>query len=74
MDPGEDTNGNSVLDTGEDTNAYKNFDAKLLKAAYNYQVTKKEPCGYIHNHKYIIQLLIDSIEDLGGNVSAYTRP
>jgi len=74
LDPGEDTNGNGILDSGEDTNAYKNFDAKLLKAAYNYQVTKKEPCGYIHNHKYIIQLLIDSIEDLGGNVSAYTRP
>ena len=51
-----------------------NTDRVLLKACYNYQVSKKEPHGYIHNAKYIAQLLIDSIQFLGGNVAAYPRP
>ena len=71
-----DLNGNGSVDTNEATsaNAFKKFNNTLLPAAYNYQVSKKEPCGYIHNHRYIIQLLIDSIEALGGNISSYTRP
>jgi hypothetical protein len=28
----------------------------------------------VHNPKYVIQVLIDSIEDLGGDIAAYTRP
>lgn len=69
----KDTNGNGVVDPGEAIypNAYK-FNAKLLKAAYNYQMSKKEPHGYIHNARYVAQLLVDSIGDLGGNVSPYT--
>lgn len=56
--------------------SYTKFDAKLLKAAYNYQVSQKEPHGFIHNHRYIIQLLYDSIKDLGGSaaVAGMTRP
>lgn len=71
-----DTDGDGEADSDEVTseNAYKIFDATLLKSAYNYQVSRKEPCGYIHNQKYIIQLLIDSIENLGGDVSDDTRP
>jgi len=46
----------------------------LLTAAYNYQYAQKDPGGYTHNAKYVIQLLYDSIEALGGDVSAYTRP
>lgn len=69
-----DTNGNGEVDPGEGIypNRYTQFDAKLLKAAYNYQTSKKEPHGFIHNSKYVAQLLVDSIEDLGGSVSAYT--
>ncbi|MBN1669163.1 MAG: hypothetical protein JW862_18860, partial [Anaerolineales bacterium] len=37
---------------------------RLLHAAYNYQLSLKDPGGYAHNGKYIIQLLFDSIEDL----------
>jgi len=68
-----DTNGNGVSDPGEAIypNAYK-FTAKLLKAAYNYQMSKKDPNGYIHNARYISQLLVDSIGDLGGSVAPYT--
>jgi hypothetical protein len=54
-------------------NGYKDFDAKLLRAAYNYQTGQKEPAGYIHNGAYIKQLLFDSITDLGGTPSV-TRP
>jgi hypothetical protein len=50
------------------------FDAALLKAAYNYQYYQKDPGAFVHNGKFVAQILIDSIADLGGNVSAYTRP
>jgi hypothetical protein len=55
-------------------NRYNEFDAALLKAAYNYQMIQKDQCGYIHNAEYHLQLLIDSIEDLGGSVDVLTRP
>lgn len=68
-----DTNGNGQVDPGENIfpNRYRSFDAALLRATYNYQVSKKEPCGFIHNSRYIAQLLVDSIEHLGGNISPY---
>jgi hypothetical protein len=68
-----DTNGNGIGDPDElvSSNGYK-FTAPLLRAAYNLQLSKKEPCGYIHNPRYISQLLVDSIEHLGGNISQYT--
>ncbi|MCJ7715554.1 MAG: hypothetical protein MUO54_03425, partial [Anaerolineales bacterium] len=46
----------------------------LLKAAYNYQYVAKDPGGFAHNGQYIIQLLIDSIQAVGGSTSGYTRP
>ena len=46
---------------------------RLLKAAYNYQVSQKDPGGFAHGGKYIIQLLYDSIADLGGDVTALSR-
>lgn len=72
----KDTNGNGVVDPAEGVfaNRYNVFDDVLLTAAYNYQVDQKEPCGYIHNRRYIIQLMIDSIDALGGNTSGMVRP
>jgi hypothetical protein len=68
-----DSNGNGLVNPGEPIYANRySFDAKMLKAAYNYQMTRKEPHGYIHNSQYIAQLLVDSIENLGGNVAPYT--
>jgi len=69
-----DLNANGEVDPGEaiNPNRYSSFDAALLKAAYNFQVSKKEPHGYIHNSRYIAQLLVDSIEHLGGDIDAYT--
>jgi hypothetical protein len=51
-----------------------NWTPKLLRAAYNYQYVQKDPGAFVHNPQYVIQFLIDSIENLGGDVSKYTRP
>ncbi|MEZ4670589.1 MAG: cytochrome c3 family protein [Anaerolineae bacterium] len=61
-----DTNDNGEVDEDEATsaNGYKAFTPTLLKAAYNYQVSVKDPGGFAHNPKYIIELLYDSIDAL----------
>lgn len=61
-----DTNKNGKVDPDEAKfdNSYKGWTARLLKAAYNYQVSAKDPGAYAHGGKYIIELLYDSIEDL----------
>jgi len=51
-----------------------NWTPALLRAAYNYQYVQKDPGAFVHNPKYVIQFLIDSIENLGGDISKYTRP
>ncbi|MBN1223288.1 MAG: hypothetical protein JXB23_08550 [Candidatus Aminicenantes bacterium] len=68
-----DKNENGAVDPGEAIypNAYNMFNAKLLRAAYNYQLSLKEPNNFIHNSKYVAQLLVDSIAHLGGDVSMY---
>ena len=58
---------------GADGKAYQNWTPRLLKAAYNYQVSIKDPGAFAHGNKYIVQLLFDSIEDLGGDVSKLAR-
>ena len=47
---------------------------RLLRAAYNYQWATKDPGSFAHNGQYILQTLYDSLEDVGGDVSAMTRP
>jgi hypothetical protein len=46
-------------------NRYNTWTPRLLKAAYNYQFYKKDIGGYIHNPRYIIQLLHDSLVNIG---------
>jgi hypothetical protein len=53
---------------------YGTWTPNLLGAAYNYQYSQKDPGAYAHNGKYMIQLVFDSIQAVGGDVSAYTRP
>lgn len=48
---------------------YNTWTPRLLKAAYNYQVSLKDPGAYAHGNKYIVQLLFDSIEDLNVSLS-----
>jgi hypothetical protein len=63
-----------VNDTGVSVAYNGNWTPTLVRAAYNYQYSQKDPGAFVHNPKYVIQFLIDSIADLGGNVSTYTRP
>ncbi len=68
-----DLNGNGIVDPEEAdrSNGY-GFNAPMLRAGYNYQFSLKEPCGYIHNPLYMAQILVDSIQHVGGNISKYT--
>ncbi len=61
-----DTNANGAVDEGEAIfpNQYKGWTARLLKAAYNLQFSLKDPGSYVHNGKYVIELLYDSIASL----------
>ncbi len=54
--------------------AYANFTPALLKATYNYHLLRSNPGAGIHNPKYVLEIIYDSIKDLGGDVSKFTRP
>jgi hypothetical protein len=74
-----DKNANGKLDADEakSDNGYKSWTPRLLKAAYNYQYVQKDPGAYVHNAKYVMQVVIDSIADLGTKVKLdvkTTRP
>ncbi len=57
-------------------NRYASWTPRLLRAAYNYQYSQKDPGAFAHNGKYVLQLLYDSLRDIGGGaaVSGMTRP
>jgi len=61
-----DANGNGQRDDGEAS--YANWTPRLLRAAYNYQYSQKEPGAFAHNGKYMIQVLNDSLADLATKV------
>lgn len=44
--------------------SFTTFTPRLLKAAYNYQLSLKDPGAFAHGNKYIVQLLHDSIQDV----------
>ncbi|MCX8067940.1 MAG: hypothetical protein N3B68_09040 [Anaerolineae bacterium] len=71
-----DTNGNGQPDPDETTaqNRYNAWTPRLLKAAYNYNFAHKDPAAYVHNGKYVLQVLYDSLADIGGSVKGMTRP
>jgi hypothetical protein len=71
-----DTNGDgeSSPDEANYGNRYVTWTPKLLRAAYNYQYSQKDPGAFAHNAPYVIQTLYDSLADMGGDVSAMTRP
>jgi hypothetical protein len=66
-----DTNANGEADEDEQAreNAYNAWTPRLVKAAYNYQSSLKDPGAYVHGGKYHIQLIYDSIMDLNVAVS-----
>ncbi len=67
-----DANSNGVVDEGEGN--FTSWTPNLIRAAYNYQWVQKDPGAYAHNGLYIIQVLYDSLANVGADVSAYTRP
>ncbi len=71
-----DTNANGASDPGEAIfpNAYNTWTPSLLQAAYNYQYAAKDPGGFAHNGQYVLQLLYDSIQSIGGSTSGMVRP
>jgi len=75
-----DLNGDGQISADEAVfpNRYQSWTPRLLMAAYNYQVVKKDPGGYVHNPTYMLQLLYDSLESLSTQVdvamSALRRP
>ncbi|MBI3739965.1 MAG: cytochrome c3 family protein, partial [Chloroflexi bacterium] len=64
-----DASGAILKDDKGNNVGYNKWTARLLKAAYNYQVSAKDPGAFAHNSKYIIELLYDSITDLNGKIS-----
>lgn len=71
-----DTNGNGEADADEAVraNGFAKWTPRLLQAAYNYQYVAKDPGAFAHNGAYILQVLYDSLEDLGADVSDMERP
>jgi hypothetical protein len=69
-----DTNGNGEADPDESNsdNRYATWTPRLLRAAYNYQYSTKDPGAFTHNGRYILQTLYDSLEDLSTQVSVDT--
>lgn len=57
-----DTDGNGEVNEGDER--FASWTPRLAKAAYNYQMSQKDPGEFAHGGKYTIQLLYDSIEDL----------
>ena len=69
-----DAEGDGAIDQKDGANvSFTTWTARLLKGAYNYQVSVKDPGAYAHGNKYIVQLLFDSIKDLGGDVAKLAR-
>lgn len=66
-----DADGDGAIDKNAEGGnvAYTTWTPRLLKAAYNYQVSLKDPGNYAHGNKYVIQLLFDSLEDLNSQLS-----
>ena len=71
-------NGQADADEAIYPNRYQSWTPRLLKAAYNYQFVAVDPGGYAHNPHYLLQLLYDSLDNLGEKIdidmSAYSRP
>lgn len=62
----KDTNGDGQCQEDEAAfgNRYVTWTPRLVRAAYNYQVSLKDPGAFAHNAKYILQLLHDATADI----------
>ena len=71
-----DTNGNGEADPDEVNrdNQFNTWTPRLLRAAYNYQYSAKDPGAFAHNSGYVLQTLYDSLSDVGGDMTGKVRP
>jgi len=71
-----DSNSNGNLDAEENLpeNSYNAWTPRLLRAAYNYNYATHDPGAYAHNSDYILQVLHDSLADIGGDTTGMVRP
>lgn len=62
-----DANGNGAPDAAEISggNRYAYWTPRLLRAAFNYHFSLQDRGNYAHNGRYVLQLLYDSLDDLG---------
>ncbi len=54
--------------------SWKKLSNKLNRAYYNYIYVVKDLGTYVHNGKYVIQVLYDSLADLGADMAGMVRP
>ncbi|MCR9087593.1 MAG: polyheme membrane-associated cytochrome C [Rhodobacteraceae bacterium] len=66
-----DGDGDGAVTEGEAAypNRYQSWTPRLLQAAYNYQFVAKDSAAYVHNPRYALQLLFDSLESLSQQVT-----
>jgi hypothetical protein len=71
-----DANGDGQPDKDELGNSrrYDRWTPRLLKAAFNYQFAQRDPGTFAHNGHYVIQILVDSLRDIGGDAASVRRP
>jgi hypothetical protein len=69
-----DNNGQPDVNAEGAAIGYNAWTPRLLKAGYNYQYVAKDPGQFAHNGRYILQVLYDSIRDIGGSTAGMTRP
>lgn len=62
--------GTCAAEEAKSDNGFASWTARLAKAAYNYQLSSKDPGNFAHNAKYVIELLFDSIADLNAALTA----
>ena len=71
-----DLNENGIADPDEANygNRYTTWTPRMLRAAYNYTWVQKDPGAYAHNGEYMVQVLFDTLNDMGVDVSCSDRP
>ncbi len=69
-----DTNANGIADEDEINfgNRYVTWTPRLLRATYNYQIVNMDPGGFMHNARYLIQIMIDTMADLSETIPIET--
>lgn len=65
-----DTDNDGQADEGEIqfSNQYTRWTPRLVRTAYNYHYVHQDPGAFVHNGRYVLQLLYDSLADLSEEV------